>query len=127
MSNTIPSHGAPSWIQHHGSDPEAARKFYEKALGWTVIDMPMKDGSSYAAIQVGEAPVGGFMPQPVPEGGWTIYVTVDDVDARTKTAADGGAEIVSDPMDLPGVGRMATIKDPFGASIAFITYESQNA
>ena len=124
MSNPMQTHGAPSWIQHMGSDPAAARKFYETTLGWTVADMPMQDGNSYAGIMVGEAPVGGFLPQPVPEGAWMIYITVDDVDARYASAVDAGAKGVSDPMDYPGVGRMATITDPYGATISLITYES---
>lgn len=127
MSNPMQTHGAASWIQHSGGDPTAARKFYEKVLGWTVNDMPMQDGSAYAGIVVGENPIGGFMPQPVPEGAWMIYITVDDVDARYRSALDNGAESVSEPADFPGVGRMATITDPYGASISIITYESQQA
>lgn len=125
MTNPMQTHGAASWIQHSGSDPAAARKFYENVLGWTVNDMPMQNGSAYAGIVVGENPIGGFMPQPVPEGQWLIYITVDDVDTRFKSALDNGAEGISEPADFPGVGRMATIKDPHGASIAIITYESQ--
>lgn len=125
MTNPMQTHGAASWIQHSGSDPAAARKFYENVLGWTVNDMPMQNGSAYAGIVVGENPIGGFMPQPVPEGQWLIYITVDDVDTRFKSALDNGAEGIGEPADFPGVGRMATIKDPHGASIAIITYESQ--
>lgn len=58
------THGAASWLQHSSSDPLAARKFYETVLGWTVSEMPMKDGSNYSAIIVGGAPVGGFSPMP---------------------------------------------------------------
>lgn len=125
MSNPMQTHGAPSWIQHHGSDPAKARKFYETTLGWTVTDMPMKDGSSYPAIMVGDNPVGGFMPQPMPDGNWMIYLTVDNVDDRFAKALEGGAVAISEPTDYPGVGRIGTIKDPFGASISMITYESQ--
>ncbi len=128
MSNAMQTHGHPSWIQHSGPDPVAARKFYENSLGWNVADMPMQDGSSYAGIMVGEAPVGGFMPVPAPQGAWTVYITVDDVDARYAKALKAGATGVSEPADFPGVGRIGTITDPFGASIALITYESmQNA
>jgi hypothetical protein len=124
MTNQMQTHGAPSWIQHSGSDPAAARKFYETVLGWNVADMPMQDGAAYPGIMIGENPVGGFMPFPAPEGQWLIYITVDNVDSRFKSALDNGAEGVSDPTDFPGVGRMATIKDPHGASIALITYEA---
>ena len=54
-------------------------------------------------------------------------ITVDDVDKRFGKALDQGATAVSEPSDYPGVGRMATIRDPYGASIALITYEGQQA
>ncbi|TCD13732.1 VOC family protein [Oricola cellulosilytica] len=125
MSNPMQTHGAPSWIQHQGSDPAAARKFYETVLDWHVNDMPMGDGSSYPAIVVGDTPVGGFYPQPAEEGAWTVYITVDNVDVRFKKAVDAGATPVTEPTSMPGVGRMATIRDPQGGSLALITYESQ--
>ena len=125
MNNPMQTHGAPSWIEFHGADPAAARKFYESVLDWQVNDMPMQNGSSYPAIAVGESGVGGFAPAPATEGSWTIYVTVDDVDARFAKALAAGAAAVSAPADMPGVGRMAKFRDPQGASIALITYESQ--
>ena len=127
MSNQMQTHGAASWIQHSGSDPAAARKFYERVICWNVVDMPMESGSAYAGIMVGEGPIGGFMPQPATDGAWTIYVTVDDVDTSYKSAIDEGAEGLSEPADFPGVGRIATIRDPFGASLALITYESMQS
>lgn len=124
MENPMQVHGTPSWIGHNSADPAGARKFYEAVLGWKVNDLPMQNGSSYPAIVVGENAVGGFNPQPAQAGSWTIYVTVDDVDARYEKALGAGAKSVSEPTDMPGVGRMATITDPQGGSIAFITYEA---
>lgn len=115
------THGSPSWLQHSSQDPVAARKFYQTVLGWTVSEMPMKDGSTYAVIDVGDGPVGGFSPMPG-NGGWLTYITVDDVDTRLEKAKTAGATIISEAMTVPGVGRMATITDPFGARIAFIDY-----
>lgn len=118
------THGAPSWISHNGPDPAAARKFYEEVLDWQVADLPMQDGSSYPGIMVGQAPVGGFAPQPETEGRWLVYITVEDVDRHFAAALKAGATSVSAPADVPGVGRIGTLKDPFGAVIAFITYEA---
>lgn len=115
------THGAPSWLAHSSKEPAAARKFYEAVLGWTVSEMPMKDGSNYSAIVVGDKPVGGFAPVPG-DGGWLTYITVDDVDARVEKAKAAGATVVAEAMTAPGVGRMATIADPFGAKLAFIDY-----
>ncbi len=123
--NSQTTHGAPSWIEFNGESSADVRKFYENVLGWNVVDMPMQDGSSYPGIMVGEGPVGGFASKAADTNSWLIYITVDDVDKRFKAAIDGGAIPVSEPFSAPGVGRMATIKDPFGASIAFITYENK--
>lgn len=115
------THGAPSWLQHASADPVAARKFYEDVMGWTIGEMPMQDGSTYAVIMVGDKPVGGFAPQSS-ERRWLTFVTVDDVDERAARASAAGATITAEPVTVPGVGRMATIDDPFGATIAFIDY-----
>lgn len=118
--------GAPSWIEHSGPDGAAARKFYEDVIGWTVKEMPMGDGSNYPVLHVGEESVGGLNPRPSEAGLWTVYITVDDVDATHAKAVANGARSLAEPFDAPGVGRMAHILDPFGAALAFITYESQN-
>lgn len=117
------THGSPSWLQHSSQDPVAARRFYETVLGWAISDMPLKDGSNYPAIVVGGRPVGGFSPLPG-AGGWLTYVTVDDVDACVEKAAGAGAKIVAAAATVPGVGRMATFDDPFGARIALIDYSA---
>lgn len=122
-SNPMATHGAASWIEHKGADPAAARRFYEKVLGWSVAEMPMKDGGTYPGIMVGDAPIGGISPTPSETGAWTIFITVDDVDRRFRSAVKEGATAVQEPFSVPGVGRIANVKDPFGAAIAFIAYE----
>lgn len=123
--NPMATHGAPSWIEHSGKDAAAARAFYEKVLGWTIAELPMKDGSTYHGIMVGEKPVGGFSPRPADRGGWMTYITVDDADARFKAALEAGATALQEPFSVPGVGRIAIFADPAGAPLAVITYESQ--
>ena len=120
------THGAFSWVEYHGQDIEAARSFYQTVLGWTVTDMPMPDGVTYPGIVVGDQPAGGFSPQPAESGSWLAYVTVDDVDARAKAAVEAGAKVLSGPLSAPGVGRIAVVRDPFGASLALITYERKD-
>lgn len=119
--NPMATHGMPSWIEHNSNDSAGARKFYADVLGWNVQDMPMQDGSSYPVIGVGEASIGGFNPRPG-QGGWMVYITVDDVDARCKKALEHGASEMFAPMDMPGVGRAGGIIDPQGAAVTFITY-----
>ncbi len=116
--------GNSGWIGHSGPDQGKAKAFYQEVLGWTINDMPMQDGSSYSAAVVGETAIGGFSPMPEDNGSWTIFFTVADVDASIAKAKAKGAAIVQPAMDMPGVGRMATLTDPQGARFALITYES---
>ena len=116
--------GNAGWIGHAGPDQAKAKAFYRDVLDWTINEMPMQDGSSYAAAVVGETAIGGFSPMPEDNGSWTVFFTVADVDASVAKAEAKGAMILQSAMDMPGVGRMATLSDPQGARFALITYES---
>lgn len=119
--------GNAGWIGHSGPDQGRAKAFYQDVLGWKINDMPMQDGSSYSAAVVGETAIGGFSPLPEDDGNWTIFFTVADVDESVATAKAKGAEMIQPAMDMPGVGRMATLTDPQGARFALITYESMSS
>lgn len=123
-TNPMETHGAFCWVEFQGPDADAARAFYEKVVGWSVADMPLPDGN-YPGIMVSGAPVGGFSTRPNPTAAWLAYITVDDVDARTQAARESGATILSEPTTAPGVGRIAVIRDPFGAQLALIKAESK--
>lgn len=123
--NPMTTHGAFSWVEFQGEDVTSARSFYENVLGWQIAEMPMQDNTTYPGIMVGEQPVGGFAAHSGAQGSWLPYVTVDNVDQRTRAAKDAGGEILSEPFDAPGVGRISVVRDPMGAAIAFITYEEK--
>ncbi len=121
---TMTTPGNTGWIAYSGTDCAAARQFYSEVVGWTIAEIPMKDGSSHPAIMIGDNPIGGFSPATADKGSWMIYVTVKDVDAAAAKAEASGGKVISAPSDMPGVGRMSTIQDPQGGMIALITYES---
>ena len=108
------------------TDPVKAKAFYAALLGWTLEEAPMGH-THYTLIKVGETPVGGIMgiPPGAPEGmppSWGVYVTVDDVDAAAKKAAELGGNVCVPPTDIAGVGRFCVIADPQGAVVSLITY-----
>ncbi len=49
------------------------------------------------------------------------YIAVDDVDARVKKAQSRGATLMKPIFDIPGVGRIAILREPGGAGIGWIT------
>lgn len=122
------THGAFSWSELMTTDPEKAAAFYGSLFGWTLESMPMAgqpDGAVYRVAKVGDVAVGGLAacPQgePMPPA-WACYVTVDDVDTTVAKAQQLGASILMPVIEIPTVGRMATIRDPQGAVINVITY-----
>ena len=125
MNTPFTTHGAFSWTELTTTDPKAARDFYGKLLGWKFQDMDVGTGK-YTVINVGEGGVGGITTVPPNAAGmspaWGSYITVDDVD---KVAGLGGRVLLAS-MDIPTVGRFATIMDPQGATISLITYAMKN-
>jgi len=119
------THGHFYWNELMTRDADQARSFYGDALGWTFNPMDMPNGT-YWVIMQGDTPAGGIMTMDgadfdgVPEH-WFSYVAVDDVDARTAKAADGGGTVIRGPFDVAGVGRIAIIKQPGGGMVGWMT------
>jgi hypothetical protein len=106
-------------------DVEKAKKFYGGAIGWSFDPMPMENGTYWVAKQA-DKPVGGMFPltgkecDNIPEQ-WMSYLAVDDVDARVKKAQAAGATLMRPIFDVPGVGRIAILREPGGAGIGWMT------
>lgn len=118
-------HGHFYWNELMTRDVAGARAFYGAVVGWRFEDMPM-EGGSYWLCKDGDQPVGGIldMNRPDLEGippQWFAYLAVDDVDARVAKATAAGAELLRPIFDVPGVGRIAIVKDPTGAALGWIT------
>ena len=119
------SHGSFYWNELMTRDAERARKFYGGTIGWAFETMKMPDGTYWVA-KIGDTPVGGLFPlsspqfDGVPES-WMSYLAVDDVDARVKKAQAASATLMRPIFDVPGVGRIAILKEPGGAGIGWMT------
>ncbi|MDP1535328.1 MAG: VOC family protein [Rubrivivax sp.] len=120
------THGAFSWSELATPQPGAASEFYGSLFGWTVETMDMGDAGEYRVAKLGDTSVGGIMSLPKEDAAgapaWGCYVTVDNVDRTLEQCTALGGQVVMPPMDVPGVGRMAQIRDPQGATISVITY-----
>jgi predicted enzyme related to lactoylglutathione lyase len=118
-------HGHFHWNELLTRDVEGAKKFYGAIFGWRFEGMSMPDGT-YWVCKAGEQPVGGIMDIGQPRFAgvpvqWFAYLAVDDVDARVEQATAAGAELMRPIFDIPGVGRIAIMKDPTGAGLGWIT------
>ena len=123
-------HGSIHWNELNTHDAEKAKAFYGAAMGWTFEAMDMgPDGTYWVAKKAGmggEEMVGGIFTMSGPrfEGvpdHWLTHFHVDDVDAKVEEARANGAEILREGWDVPGVGRVAIVRDPGGAVTGWIT------
>jgi predicted enzyme related to lactoylglutathione lyase len=118
------------WTELYATDLGGAKTFYHSVFDWNTEDVPM-DGYSYTVVSPSgggqETAQGGIMgiSDDMLSGGvrsrWQPYFEVADCDAALATASEHGATVVMGPQDVPGVGRLAQIIDPFGAQVALIT------
>jgi predicted enzyme related to lactoylglutathione lyase len=117
--------GSFCWFECGTTDSAAAKKFYTELFGWSVEDHPMPGGMEghYTILRLGEHEVAGLYQMSGPQlqgvpSHWATYVKVESTDETAKKAVSIGGQILVPPMDVPGVGRMAVVQDPTGATIS---------
>lgn len=122
------THGDVHWSELLSGDVEASKAYFKAICGWTIDEMPMPGGMIYNVCKNGERPVAGIMSvdhikeqNPEAQPHWMTYLHVDDVDAATGTTAANGGVVLSQPFDVPGVGRIAIIMDPGKAVVGLMT------
>jgi len=115
--------GAFHWNELLTPDPEAAVDFYGELVGYRYETMPMPTGD-YRILLNGETPRGGVAGRkaegPSSSAHWLQYFRVPDADEALDRARRLGGRVVSDAVDVPQVGRIATIADPAGAVVGLI-------
>lgn len=120
--------GTPAWYELTTSRDalSAAGEFYNKILGWQVMDSGMEGFSYNLAMSDGDM-VAGLMEIP-PDGcdmppNWMIYIAVDNADEVAKNISAAGGKIFREPENIPGTGRFAIACDPQGAGFGIIQLE----
>jgi predicted enzyme related to lactoylglutathione lyase len=113
--------GTPSWVDLASPDMEASAAFYGGLFGWEAVETgPVEETGGYRMLQLGGRNVGGLGPvqaegQPAM---WTTYVSVSDAEATAERVREGGGQVVMEPFDVLGAGRMAVLSDAVGAVLA---------
>ena len=115
--------GRFSWVELVANDAFGARRFYTDLFGWDVREIPMGPDSVYVIFQSGGRDVAAMYPRGPEErergpSHWRSYVSVADADDSAARARELGAQILAEPFDVSGVGRMAMLQDPSGATVA---------
>lgn len=118
MTASTYRHGYFVWHELMASDGAAAEKFYGDLFGWTFRHSDTGGHGIYRLIDVNGHEMGGIIetnPADKIHPHWAGYVSVPDVDAAAKVAAEKGGRVPCPPMDIPNVGRFAYVLDPEGS------------
>ena len=124
------TNGSFYWNELMTRDAEAAKRFYGATLGWTFEAMDQGEGATYWVAKVGEESVAGIYQlgsddQDTGEG-WFAYVAVTDLPTALARATSEGGEVVREPWDVPGVGRIAIVNDNAGNTMGWMTPSNEN-
>ncbi|MDJ0653352.1 MAG: VOC family protein [Xanthomonadales bacterium] len=108
--------GAMTWNELNTMQPEKAAAFYHEVLG---VEIETTDGPRpYTLMKADGRPVAGIL-QATPDTGskpsWDVYFATGDVDATSAMVTRAGGNVLREPFDIPGGGRMAVLADPQGA------------
>lgn len=119
-------HGQFWWNELMTRDTEKAKAFYGNTLGWTFSEMPLEGGGTYWIANLSDKPAGGIFEMKGPEfdglsDHWFSYIAVDNIDERLELAKAHGASVTRPPFDVPGIGRIALLKDAGGAAQGWMT------
>lgn len=115
--------GTFCWPELYTTDQNGAKAFYTKLLGWEIRDIPMGPDAVYTIFTLegrDAAACYGALPGMAQQGirpHWIAYVSVSSSDETARKAAAAGGKVVKEPFDVPGIGRMAVLQDPAGATI----------
>ncbi len=111
--------GTPCWVELSGTpDIDASEAFYRALLGWEIPEQPNSaELGGYRRAKLNGRDVAGVSPkmedsQPCV---WATYVSVADADATLAAVRDAGGQVIVEPIDVMGMGKMAVFTDPTGA------------
>ncbi|MGH9211407.1 MAG: VOC family protein [Acidimicrobiales bacterium] len=111
--------GTPAWVDLETTlGTTTASRFYCGLFGWRVLarHRPLEDYAGYWIFQQDGGDIGGLAPGRQP--GWTVYVSVSDIDAAADQVVESGGAILAWPMQVFDAGRLAVFTDPLGARFA---------
>ncbi|HEY7043978.1 MAG TPA: VOC family protein [Nocardioidaceae bacterium] len=110
--------GLPCWIDLGTPDVDAAAAFYSGLFGWDFEETSPASGDYRMAVLKGRrvAGLGPAQAEGVPW--WTTYFSVNDASAAAAATEANGGGVIDPAQDVAGVGSMAVLADPEGATFS---------
>ena len=113
-----PKAGKPCWVDVMSTDIAATRAFYTRLFGWGAEEPDPEFGGYFNFTKDGERIAGAMSAMdPSMPSVWSVYLAVDDADATAAAVEANGGTVMTPPMDVGDMGRMAVFVDPAGAVI----------
>lgn len=114
-----PARGVPAWAGLRTSRAGATGAFYERLLGWTLVDhgdglVAQVDGRPVAMI----APGSGW-----DAGRWSCFFAAADLAEEGERLGRLGGRLITAPRTTDGIGRSALAEDPQGAAFGLMEPE----
>lgn len=106
-----PGVGEFCWETVSAKDPEAAKAFYGKVLGWAVKPGP----GGVDCFAAGEVMVADIQPATQMPPSWLTYVVVAKLADSVARVEKLGGKVLVPHVAVPEVGNIAVIADPTGA------------
>jgi predicted enzyme related to lactoylglutathione lyase len=109
------------WFDLHTPDKNLSRFFYETVFGWSFEDHNVGEASAYTGLSHADKAFGGVEPLPIDQASqWIGYVGVEDFEDRFAALEALGAEVMLEGINVPDLGKIGVLRDPFGALFALL-------
>jgi uncharacterized protein len=110
--------GTPCWVDVTVDDVPNAIAFYQALFGWDIPPGGPEVGGYSIAHRDGRivAGVGPKMGPAEAPSAWTVYLATDDADTTAAKIKGAGGQVLAEPMDVMGEGRLAIALDTAGAA-----------
>jgi predicted enzyme related to lactoylglutathione lyase len=109
--------GVPCWVDLLAADIARARAFYAGLFGWSIRAEP-PEANGYCIAEVDGRDVAGMGPKldtaDLPTA-WTTYLATGDADMTAEKILAAGGQLLVEPFDVLGAGRMGMAADLDGA------------
>jgi predicted enzyme related to lactoylglutathione lyase len=125
----VRSPGSLRWLELYTPDIAAAAGFYHRVLGWETSSLSFSGGFHTCVNPSGEdeeARFGRLVPLDAESGEsgdpyWLVFIEVADTDATAARVQELGGTVRAAPADVPDIGRVARLADPYGARFAVVS------
>lgn len=119
--------GSWVWYELMTPDPEGAKAFYDKVIGWNIQTSHGNDADYGFIVNTDGGMTGGILrlTQEMTDGGahpcWIGYIGVDDVDTALVAIEAAGGKTMMAARNVEMAGRIAMVADPGGAPFYVMT------